>query len=367
MCLMHEIDTTTTEAFGERLLGMLNGGALAVMLSIGHRTGLLDTMAAMPPSDSRSIAGAAGLDERYVREWLGAMATGGIIDIHSNGDTSNGDALLYHLPAAHAACLTRAAGADNMGVFTQYIGLLGGVEDNVLRCFENGGGVPYSAYTRFHDVMAEDSGQSVLTSLLDAILPLAPELTARLHRGIDVLDVGCGMGRAANAMARAFPRSRFTGLDLSESAISAARDEARSSGNGNVRFSVRDLTTFDVDAQEERYDLITSFDAIHDQARPDRVLAGIYRALRPEGVYLMQDIAASSDVRRNLDHPIAPFLYTVSTMHCMSVSLAQGGMGLGTMWGREKAEEMLHEAGFADIEIHSLPHDVQNDYWVIRK
>jgi 2-polyprenyl-3-methyl-5-hydroxy-6-metoxy-1,4-benzoquinol methylase len=362
MCLMHQMDMTKAEAFGERLLGMLNGGALAVMLSIGHRTGLLDTMSELPPADSRSIADAAGLDERYVREWLGAMATGGIVEIHPNGGTPH-----YALPAEHAACLTRAAGADNMGVFTQYIGLLGAVEDQVLQCFESGGGVPYSAYRRFHDVMAEDSGQTVLSSLLDGILPLAPGLTEHLHRGIDVLDVGCGMGRALNAMARAFPHSRFTGLDLSEQAIAAAQAEASEQGNGNVRFATRDLTSFDDDAPEQRYDLITSFDAIHDQARPDRVLAGIHRALRPGGVYLMQDIAASSDVQRNLEHPIAPFLYTVSTMHCMTVSLAQGGMGLGTMWGRERAQEMLRAAGFTDIELHSLPHDIQNDYYVIRK
>jgi 2-polyprenyl-3-methyl-5-hydroxy-6-metoxy-1,4-benzoquinol methylase len=362
MCTLHDINTQNAEEFSGKLVDMLNHGALAVMLSIGHRTGLLDTMSELPPANSEEIANAAGLEERYVREWLGAMATGGIVEVHANGGEPR-----FTLPAEHAAALTRAAGVDNIGVFTQYIGLLGGVEDDVLECFKNGGGVPYSEYSRFHEVMAEDSGQSVLSSLFDAILPLVPGLMEKLEQGIEVLDIGCGMGRAVNLMAETFPSSRFSGYDLSEQAITAARAGAVEHATGNVHFEVRDLTTFDTDAPERQFDLITSFDAIHDQARPDRVLAGIYKALRSDGVYLMQDISASSEVQNNLEHPVAPFLYTVSTMHCMTVSLAQGGMGLGTMWGREKAQEMLRAAGFTQISIHNLSHDFQNDYYVVRK
>lgn len=362
MCILHQVDPQRTEAFGEKLLNLLNHGALAVMLSIGHRTGLFDAMSQLPAATSVEIAAAAGLDERYVREWLGAMAAGLIVEVLSD----NGS-VIYRLPAEHAALLTRAAAADNFGVFTQYIGLLGSVEDQVLQCFYQGGGVPYSEYKRFHEVMAEDSGLSVLSSLFDAILPLVPGLTDQLEKGINVLDIGCGMGRALNLMASTFPNSRFVGYDLSEQAIAAARDEAAVHAIGNVRFEVRDLTTFDDDAPAGRFDLITSFDAIHDQARPDRVLAGICRALKTDGVYLMQDIAASSDVQNNLDHPLGALLYTISTMHCMSVSLAQGGMGLGTMWGREKAREMLSEAGFRHVEVHNLEHDLQNDYYVVRK
>lgn len=362
MCTLHHIDPQKAEAFGGKLLDMLNHGALAVMLSIGHRTGLLDTLSQLPAATSKELAEAAGLSERYVREWLGAMAAGGIVEVVANGEFPT-----FVLPAEHAACLTRAAGADNMGVFTQYIGLMGTVEDKIVHCFHHGGGVPYSEFGRFHEVMAEDSGQSVLSSLFDAILPLVPGLVERLEQGIEVLDVGCGMGRALNQLARAFPNSLFTGYDLSEQAIAAARAEAREHGTGNVYFAVRDLTSFDEEAPAGCFDFITSFDAIHDQGRPDRVLAGICRALKPDGIYLMQDIAASSEVQNNLDHPLGPLLYTVSTMHCMTVSLAQGGMGLGTMWGREKAREMLSAAGFREIEIHQLAHDVQNEYYVIRK
>src|SRR5690606_7127615 len=114
------------------------------------------------------------------------------------------------------------------------------------------------------------------------------------------------------------------------------------------------------------FDFVTTFDAIHDQGAPDAVLRGIARTLRPDGVYLMQDVLASSHVHENLNHPLATFLYAVSCCHCMPVSLAQGGAGLGTMWGRERARAMLRAAGFGRIEIHELPHDVQNDDYVIR-
>ncbi|MDQ4107112.1 MAG: methyltransferase domain-containing protein, partial [Actinomycetota bacterium] len=326
------------------------------MTSIGHRTGLFDALDGLPPSTSDRIAEAAGLDERYVREWLGAMVVGGIVEHDSEAGT-------YELPPEHAAFLTRAA-PDNIAVFAQYIPLLGAVEDGIVECFRNGGGVPYSAFSRFQEVMAEDSGQTVLPALLDHILPLVEGLTDRLEEGIDVLDVGCGSGRAINLLARTFPNSRFVGYDLSEEAVARGRAEAEEHGTTNARFEVRDVSTLD---EEERYDLITTFDAVHDQAKPAEVLAGICRALKEDGVYLMQDIAGSSYHHNNLGHPIGPFLYTISTMHCMTVSLAQDGAGLGAMWGEEKAREMLQEAGFTKVRVERLPHDFQNSYYVATK
>ncbi len=351
-----KIDTQRAEAFADKLVGVLNGGALCLMTSVGHRTGLFDAMTQLPPASSHEIAAAAKLDERYVREWLGAMTVGGIVECDATGTQ-------FRLPPEHAAVLTRSAAADNMAVFAQYIGLLGGVEDRIVECFRNGGGVPYDAYPRFHEVMAEDSGQSVLPALVDQVLPLAPGVPEALERGIDVLDIGCGRGRALNLMARTYPKSRFVGYDLNDEALEFARSEAKSNGTTNIRFEARDLTTFD---EPDCYDLITAFDAIHDQKAPDRVLAGIARALRQGGTFLMQDIAGSSHVHKNFDHPIGPLLYTVSCMHCMTVSLAQGGMGLGAMWGEEKAYEMLHAAGFNDVQKHNLSHDVQNNYYVVR-
>lgn len=352
-----KLDSAKAEAFAERMLDILNNGAIALMTSIGHRTGLFDTLANLPPSTSQQIADAAGLNERYVREWLGAMTTDGLIEYEKATDT-------YLLPPEHAAFLTRAASPNNFAVIAQFIPLLATVEEQVIECFYKGGGVPYSAYTRFHQVMAEDSGQTVVAVLEDAILPLIPGLTAALETGINVLDVGCGSGRALNEMAAKFPNSRFTGYDFSEEAIATAQSEASTRGLRNVQFQVKDAAQLD---EVEQYDLICTFDAIHDQAKPDVVLRGIYQALRSDGIYLMQDIQASSHVHGNFDHPVAPFLYTISCLHCMTVSLASGGMGLGAVWGEEKALEMLKEAGFTQVEIKHLEHDFLNNYYIVKK
>ncbi len=349
-------DPRKADAFAERVLAVLNHGALSLMLSIGHRAGLFDAMRRLDFASSAAIADEAGLQERYVREWLGAMVTGGIVEY----DPEDGR---YRLPPEHAAVLTREARPNNLAATAQWIPLLARVEDEVLDCFERGGGVPYAAYDRFHQVMAEDSDQTVVSALLDAILPLVPGLREALERGIDVLDVGCGSGRVVHALAGHFPRSRFTGYELSADAVAAARADAADLGLRNVHFEVRDVADL---AVREAFDLITAFDAIHDQARPDAVLGVIAGALRPGGVFLMQDVRGSSRVEEDAKLPMAPFLYTVSCLHCMTVSLAAGGAGLGAMWGVEAARRMLDEAGFAEVEVHTLPHDLLNQYYVAR-
>lgn len=353
-------DSTKAQAFAERFVTALNNGALCLMTSIGHRTGLFDILSKLPPSTSKEIAERTGLNERYVYEWLGAMVTAGVIEL--DPDTNR-----FSLPAEHAAFLTRAAAADNMAVFAQYIGVLGGVEDEIIECFKKGGGVPYEKYPRFHAVMAEDSGQSVLSSLESHIVPLVPGLAERLSKGIHMLDVGCGRGRIINRLAELYPKSCFVGMDLSEEAIEFARREASEKGLKNVEFLAVDLSDFDKTADLESFDFVTTFDAVHDQAKPMNVLKGICRILNTDGVYLMQDIKGSSHIHKNITHPIGTFLYTISCMHCMTVSLAQGGEGLGAMWGEEKTREYLQRAGFRSIEKHELAHDIQNNWYVVRK
>jgi SAM-dependent methyltransferase len=354
--MQHEIDRQKAEAFADRLLGTLNAATLSLMMSIAHRTGLFDSMADGEAATSDQIARRAELDERYVRECLGALVTGRVVEYEPTART-------YRLPPEHAAFLTRAASPNNMAAFMQYIAVMGTVEDRIVECFRKGGGVPYSAFGRFHEIMAEDSGQTVLPVLVDTILPLAPGLVEALGRGIDVLDLGCGSGRALNLMARTFPASRFRGIDFSPEPIERARAEADRLGLRNVRFDVEDAAEF---ADVQAFDFIVTFDAIHDQADPARVLRNIHRALRPDGIYLMQDISGTGRLEKDIDHPAGPFLYSVSTMHCMTVSLALGGAGLGTMWGEELAKKMLGDAGFNRITVERLPHDFQNLYYVAR-
>jgi ubiquinone/menaquinone biosynthesis C-methylase UbiE len=334
--------------FSQRLLQAYNDAALTLMISIGHQLGLFTRMRGMAPSSSAEIAAAAGLHERYVREWLGAMVTGGVVLVNDGR---------YHLPEEHAACLT---GPDSMAGPSQYIAEMGSVEHLIVKCFREGGGVGYDKYPRFHAIMAEDSAQFVAGALEQHILPLVPGLVDRLREGIRVVDVGCGRGMTMAKLAELFPRSTFVGVDFSEDAIAFARANARTA---NVTYRADDATT---PLEESAYDFATTFDAIHDQGQPLQVLQNIRRALKPGGVYLMQEIRGSSHHHSDIGHPLGTLLYTISCMHCMTVSLAQGGEGLGAMWGEEKARDYLTRAGFASVEKHELTHDIQNDWYVAR-
>lgn len=346
-----------SDSFEETLLDIINKSALSLMLSVGHRTKLFDVMSNLPPSTSDEIATRCNLNERYVREWLGSMVTGKIIKY----DPENKK---YFLPQDRVDLLTSKTKSFNFAASSQWIPALAQVEDQIVNCFKKGGGVPYSSYARFHEIMAEESAQTVLPGLIGDVLPLVPGLVDRLEKGIVVLDVGCGSGKAINLMAKHFPRSNFTGYDISEEAVTYGTSEASQMGLSNTRFQKQDVTNF---PKEEKFDLICAFDAIHDQAQPSKVLQNISDALKPNGIFLMQDIAASSDLKKNMDHPIGPFLYTISCLHCMSVSLAQNGVGLGAVWGKELATEMLRKAGFTKVDVKQLLHDFQNFYYVARK
>lgn len=351
-----EIDAARAEAFAGRALQILNDAMISLLLSIGHQTGLLDVMAEHHRVTSDELARAAGLDERYVREWLAGLTVGAIVQ--HDPDTRS-----YALPPEHAACLTRAAGPDNLASFAQYAALFGELEQQVVECFRTGGGVPYSAMPRFQALQAEESAQIQDAGLIEVTLPLVDGLVDGLRAGLEVIDVGCGRGHAANLIGDAFPASRVTGIDISEQGIAAARAAARKLRLGNVRFEPRDALSLEPGS----YDLVTAFDVIHDLPRPAETLAAIHAALRGGGVFLMVDIAASSHLHENLEHPLGPALYTASIFHCMTVSLANDGPGLGTMWGEQTALELLGEAGFAGVEIKRVEADILNSYYVARK
>ena len=349
-----EFQPQKAEQFANRMVEIFNDGMLALMASIGHRTGLFDTMSGMPPATAQEIATRAGLQERYVREWLGSMVTGKIVAFDAERGT-------YQLPAEHAACLTRAAGIDNMAFFTQYIPVFGEVEEKVATCFKEGGGVGYEVQGRFQRLMAEESAMVHEAKLFSVILPLVTGIEEKLRAGIDVVNIGCGCGHAMNLMGKQFPKSRFLGVNISDEGIRTARAETARMGLSNVAFEQKDVASIDFDA---RFDLVTAFDAIHDQADPAKVLSNARRALKPGAQFLCVNIAGSSHLEKNMDHPIAPALYATSTLHCMTVSLAVGGAGLGTMWGEEKAKEMMAAAGFTGIQVKQVEGDIMNNYYI---
>ena len=356
------------EAFSDLMTDILNKGALNLAMGLGYRTGLFDILDELDaPASSGEIAKKSLLDQRYIEEWLGVMATGKVILV-SKLDTGE---LLYHLPQAHGDFLTRRSGNNNLGVYTQEIPLLNlAAFAGVLNGFKTGEGIGYDSYLEFQAFMSELADAKHRQALVDSFLPsvAAGEVVTRLRRGISVCDLGCGQGVAVLLMAREFPGSDFVGLDFSGEAIETARSQATQEGISNAEFRCVDAA--DLSSSEEfqgKFDYISAFDSIHDQTRPMAALKGVLHMLRPGGLFSMVDIAASSDLLQNLEHPLGPFLYTVSLMHCMPVGLLDGGSGLGMMWGREKAVEMLSAAGFADIQVTPVPEDPFNDHFLCRK
>jgi SAM-dependent methyltransferase len=348
-------DDQKAQVFAGKMLAALSNAALVLMASVGHRTGLLAQLASSPPTTSVDLAAKAGLAERYVREWLAVMTTAGVV-VYDPGYAT------YALPAEHAAFLTDG-GPVNIAVNSQFLAVTAGVEDEIVARFRDGKGMHYHHYGRFHEVMAEVSDQSIASKLLDHILPLVPGIRARLEKGIDVLDVGCGGGRALLLLARQFPCSRFVGLDACADAFASAGEAARVDRLGNLTFRACDISGLETLGA---YDLVLAFDAVHDQKNPQGMLRAIRRSLRRDGAFLMADIGGSSDLEKNIPHPLGPFIFMMSCMHCMPISLGQGGPGLGAMWGVELASEMLAAAGFSNVRMSRLAHDIVNAYFVAR-
>ena len=355
-------------AFSQKMIAILNGAALNLAVAIGYRTGLFDVMAGLEqPQTAETIAARAGLHHRYVREWLGVMATGGIVTLSASDHGGS----RYRLPAAHASLLTRAAGNRNLAVYTQEIPLLTNCAlEPVLAGFKSGDGVSYDRYPAFQAFMTELSEAKLRDVLVDQFLPSVDDgrLVGRLQQGMQVCDLGCGEGLAVRLMARAYPRSRFLGLDISVAAIDTARRAAEAEGLENITYEVRDAAQLCEDEDlRGNCDYVLAFDAIHDQTRPLEALRGAHHLLSPEGIFSMIDIAAESEPAQNLDHPMGPFLYTVSLMHCMPVGLADGGAGLGMMWGRRQALEMLAAAGFTQVTVVPMAHDPFNRHFFCRR
>jgi SAM-dependent methyltransferase len=344
------------EEFSLELLSHYTSGMLTLMVDLGHRTGLF-AAAVEGTATSEELAARAGMHERYVREWLAALVTGGIVDYDPPSAT-------YTLSPDHAAVLTGGSAA-NLAPLAQINTHLSKHLEQVAVAFRDGGGVPYSEFRpEFTAVMDMASRANFDELLVDHWLPLLPEVAARLRDGARVADIGCGTGHAVVVLAKAFAASSFVGVDVAEDAISGAVAEAQRFGLTNVRYEVADAAAFTTD---EVLDVAFSFDAIHDQAEPRTVLERIHAALASGGTYVMVEPAASSRLEDNLANPMAPWMYGVSTLHCLTVSLAECGTGLGTAWGHQRARQMLAEVGFIDIRTFDAPGDPLNTIFVAVK
>lgn len=348
------VDEQAAEAFAGRLLDIVAGSTLTYMIDIGHRTGLFATAAGMGPATSVELAERTGLQERYVREWLGAMATGGIFEYDAEGER-------YWLPTEHAVSLVGHT-VENLAPLAYLATVLGKHVEGVAAAFRDGGGVPYEAYVpELHDVMEQLWGPIYDGFLVEAIVPLVPGLLERLEAGVRVADVACGTGRALVNLASAYPASTFVGYDLDPLGVERCRRTAEERGIANLSFEVADAAALVAD---EPFDAVFVFNALHDQASPEGMLARIHEALAPGGLLILNEPRLSSRLEENIGNPMAPFIYGVSTLHCLTVSLAQGGAGLGTAFGEDTALRLLAETGFGPVAVHDAPGDPANAVFV---
>lgn len=344
-------------AFARRIEQALNGSALVLLVSLGHRLGLFDVMARQGAAGADTLAHAAGLDRRYVRAWLVALAEHEVVVHDPEHDA-------WWLPPEYAACLCRAHARRGVAGPCQWIPLLGALEEDLLRCFEHGGGIDESRAGRFRALVAEEGERNVSAALLDHIVPAIPGLEDALGRGIDVVDLGCGRGQMLCLLAAAFPASRFTGIDCDPDSVALASAEARARRLANVWLDVRDAESLDAPA---RFDLVTAFDALRYSARPGRVVAGAARALRPGGRLLIRELATGRSASDEADSAVRPFLYAMACLHCVPLRLSHADDALALPADDAEIRALLADAGFTDVRALRLPHDPCHRYTLARR
>jgi 2-polyprenyl-3-methyl-5-hydroxy-6-metoxy-1,4-benzoquinol methylase len=349
-------DTTKTEAFLERVLADTSATTVTVLAGIGDRLGLFKALANSGPATSVELASRAGTNERYTREWLGAMASAGYLE-YDSGSTR------FTLPSEHVPILADEAGPIFFGGVHQMLtGMIGPIK-LLERAFCEGGGVPQSAYDDYlWDGMERFSAGFYENRLLQEWIPAMPDVQSKLERGVDVCDVGCGRGRALIKLAQAFPNSRFTGYDVFEPTIARATANAEAAGVADlIRFEARDVSR----GIPASYDVITTWDVVHDAVDPLGLLQAIRKALKPDGIYVCLEINASHRLEENAG-PIGAMSYGFSVLYCMTTSLAHHGEGLGTAGANEhKLRELCPEAGFSSV--YRLPvEDAFNILYEIR-
>jgi 2-polyprenyl-3-methyl-5-hydroxy-6-metoxy-1,4-benzoquinol methylase len=347
------LDQAKMEAFVHKVLGDTSATMTTTLAVLGDRLGLFKDLAAHGPATSGELAARAGINERYAREWLGGMASAGYLEYDPASRR-------FTLPPEHAPALAQEGSPVFFGgIYQGFPGLIG-VLDQLTAAFRAGGGVPQSAYNdSWWDGMERFTIIWFENLLTQQWIPAMPDVQAKLERGALVADVGCGRGRALIKLAQAFPNSRYVGYDLFGPSIARATANAQAAGVADrVTFHQRDVSK----GLPEQYDVITTFDVVHDAVDPVGLLRTIGQALRPDGVYVCLDINCSDKLEENKGL-LGALVHGFSVLYCMTTSLAGGGMGLGTLGFHEpKVRELCTEAGFRTIRRVPLENPFNNLY-----
>jgi 2-polyprenyl-3-methyl-5-hydroxy-6-metoxy-1,4-benzoquinol methylase len=332
---------TTARPIAELIIDDL-GGAFTVALGyIGDKLGLFAALAAATRSSSHDVAERANLDERYVREWLNAMVAARYIERDRDDDS------YFLTPDQKAALVDEGARTFAAGAFQLALPSIL-MTPRLIEVFRRGGGISFdelsteipSAIDRMHRPWFDHL-------LVQEWLPGVPRLVEALERGISVLDVGCGMGRSTLAMARAYPNSVFLGIDPHAASIDRARALVRTSGLPNVTFSALSIETL-ADG-DKAFDLVVAIDCVHDMAHPVEGLRAMRSVLTPDGAVFWSEPSGSHEPLDNRN-PHGRLRASLSPFHCLTVSLAAGGAGLGTIIGEAGARKLAAAAGFTTFQ-----------------
>jgi SAM-dependent methyltransferase len=334
---MAELDLEKAKQVAQTVIGDVGTVVHGALCYIGDRTGLFKAMAGAGPLTIEQLTTKTGLNTRYVREWLGAMATARYVEHDAAHNT-------YLLTPEYAAVLADEESPFFIGGYFQMAQAAVTVAPKVAEAFKTGKGVTQAEYpVSFFEAAERNSRTRYLHKLLRKWIPAMPQVVERLKSGGIAADVGCGGGRAAIMIAQAFPKARLFGYDIHTESIQRARRNAAAEG-------VADRVSFDtLDGAElpaAKFDFVSTFDVVHDAIDPVGLMSAIRRSLKDDGTYLVQEVNVSDKVEENMK-PLGKMVYSVSTLYCMTTSLAHGGAGIGTAMGENKARELAVAAGFA--------------------
>lgn len=328
-------------------------GFVATGVAYGDTLGLWETLAKFDePKTVGEISAAANLKERYVKEWMGLMVVGDIIDADSTGSR-------FFLPVHRRKYLTAEGDLQNCSILANGLQFFLRGFDYAVDAAKPSGpdGFPQTT-TALEFFRWMDSFSEVLmkTTLLSKFVPSIPGFQQSLDTGTSVLSVCCGSAIDSIMLAKSFPKTTFTGIDLDDVALKRAKTSAANGSLQNINFEKHDAYQLPADWSNQ-FDYVTSVYSIHDTGRPDLVLGEIHRVLKPGGVYVMVEYKASStNVTENKGRPMMEFLYCASLLHCVPTSLAQeGGIGAGCCWGDDTMARFLKEAGFESVDKQPYP------------
>jgi SAM-dependent methyltransferase len=340
MATEQQIDEARVEEFVGKAIGDFSATMTVGLCHIGDRLGLFKDLRDNGPATAAELAERTAINERYAAEWLRGLAAPGYIDY----DEQTGR---YELSPEHALVLAVEGGPAFLGGGYQMLPGMLTPMDHIARAFKDGGGASQGEYDEgFWAGMERFTNGWFENFLVQEWILAMPDVKAKLEAGCDYADVGCGSGRALIKLAREFPRSRFVGYDLFPTQAERARANVRAAGlDERIGIEVADAG----EGLPEQYDVISTYDVVHDAVDPLGLLKGIRRSLASDGIYICLDINCADRHEEN-EGPLAAMFYGFSVFYCMTTSLANGGAGLGTCGLPEgKARELCMQAGFSEL------------------